>query len=75
MLSSSLIPTTDLIGEESDIEPAAYNDEITRLIATEETDPIKAAEKEASIRFNRLVVEELTRAVEILAQGELSGEE
>lgn len=72
---SSLIPTNDLAGEESDIEPAAYETEIARLIATVEVDPSKIAEKEDKIRFNRLVFAELTRAVEILAHGELSGEE
>lgn len=55
--------------EESDIDPLQYRTELERLLALEE--PLDEAGEE-DVRFNREVFGQLTRAKEMLEQGELS---
>lgn len=63
------MPTAISEGEESDIDPLQYQTELERLLALEE--PLDE-EGEEEVRHNREVFGQLTRAKEMLEQGELS---
>ena len=64
---SYFAPSSDPEGSESDIDPEIYRDELKALLASSPN----GREEEEKIKFNRSVIDSLTRAKELLEEGEL----